>query len=138
MDARRPLSTPQFQLLVAMLVGEAHLDPEQLVHTIDDPSVHTNTEPGHRQAASLTSPTSPSARTPESPFTRFRREQHFDTSIPDSSSAAVDGTPAAGYVRGVRQLPPDPAAVRVRDPEGLVEALRTLAVTHYVTVRGEQ
>ena len=178
MDARRPLSPPQFQALVALLVGEAQLDPEQLLQIIDDLPVHTVTPPDHerknapRPAASSKragkaaaivallpanaeasrpppaaadvmrprSPHSPSRSTvgaappaQPSPLAVSRLAGAASLTWPDPGSA--ESSPSTSEVPRHRPLAPEPAPVpRVRNEAGLVEALRMLAVAHYVTV----
>ena len=104
-------------------MGEAALDPEQLLRAIDTPSIHTIAEsPVH------------TSTTPDHVHKHVTRPSSAKSPLDSAGSAAASGDTVAGYVSAVRQLAPDPASVGVRDEAGLVEALRMLAVAHYVTV----
>ena len=104
-------------------MGEAALDPEQLLRAIDTPSIHTIVEsPVHTSA------------TPDHEHKHVTRPVSAQSPLDPARSAAAGGDSVAGYVSAVRKLAPDPSSVGVRDEAGLVEALRMLAVAHYVTV----
>ena len=183
MHACRPLSTPQFQALVALLVGEALLDPEQLLQTIDDLPIHTVTPPDHERknaprptasskragkasAIVSTGPPLPANIEPSPPLpvpttdvTRPRSPHSPSRSTVGAALPALPSPLAVSRLAGAAPLAwpgpgsaesppgtsgqaprhwphaPEPAPLpRVRDEAGLVEALRMLAVAHFITV----
>ena len=154
-------------------MGEAPLDPEQLLqtiddpsllHTIDDPAAHTSVLLVRKRAARPASarPSSsssskkagsandaaaaapqpanaapPSPHPPPSPRPKplavpTAAARAAPLAWPDPGSTA---SPTTAGALGHRQPAPEPTPVpRVHDEAGLVEALRMLAVAHYITV----